>query len=238
MTELTPKGEPILTVSRITVFAALCTACVLTAGSARADLWGAGIGGFTKYAVKDSVLSDYNVQPTVWASIPYLHTQAACWAVVPTAFDDVDDIVLDTRTGAGIGTWGWLGITTHSSLRQTETGRKASVELGGIFTWFTPPYRPTLSAGYDIAQRKGPFVTARVPYTIRAGWLPPTTFIPELCIHFETFRPSPVYLSFTAMLERRIGWLLIVPIAAVVVPSGQNLKNWIIWGGLHLGAIQ
>ena len=196
---------------------------------------GLGVGAFTQYVIKDSSVSGPCIQPSLWAYLPALKTQASAYGSIATRSGSIDDAGFGTRTGVAIGTWAWVGLMSHWSWLRTDAGHQGSGEIGAIFTWFTPPYRPTVYLAYDVLQREDALAAIRVPYTIRTGWLPPTTFIPELGVRFDGIRPSPHYLSFSAMLERTVGWLVIVPVGSVVIPRGEKIGNWIVWGGLHLG---
>jgi hypothetical protein len=150
----------------------------------------------------------------------------------------LDDLVLDSRTGFPVGSWGWIGGTLHWdwSSPTVEGLSQHSFEVGSVLTWFAPPYRPTLAASFDLIQRDGLLLVVGIPYTIRLGWLPPTTFLPELALRSGGGYGSLgiQYLSFSALVERKVRWLTIIPIASVVPRGG--LREWLVWGGVHLSA--
>jgi hypothetical protein len=152
----------------------------------------------------------------------------------------LDDAVLDVRAGVPKGNWGWIGGVAHwdCSIPFSDSLRSQSVELGPLLTRFKPPYRPSFSLTYDVVKRNGVLFVASVPYTVRLSWFPPTTFIPEVAIRFagDNNGLSAQYFSFTALLERRIRGIAVLPVAGVVPRGG--VRDWIFWAGLHINTVR
>ena len=161
------------------------------------------------------------------------------WSSVAVSDRRADDVAVYVRSGTAIGRWGWLGASArwNQSFDVPDVVEARSLELSLIGTWFHPPYRPSAVLTYDAIQRRRVLAVISIPYTIRLGSIPPTTFIPEFGFRLLD-RGSSVavdYLSFSGLFEHRWRWLTAVPILTVV-PRQGGLEEWIVWGGLHLGA--
>jgi len=209
--------------------------------SVRAQEWGGGLHLVTAHIIRDSRRSGPALQPSAWVDVRPVRTLVSAWSSIRLRNPRIDDLVLDTRTGVPLGSWGWIGGTVHWdwTLPRSDSLASHSLEMGALFSWFTPPYRPTLLVSYDLINRDGLLAVISIPYTVRLSWMPPVTFIPEFGIRAGgEYDPVGLqYMSFTALIERRLGWLTVIPIAGVV-PRGTNIREWLVWGGLHLGAIR
>lgn len=206
--------------------------------TAHGGKWGVGTTLVSGNVYRETWRSGVALQPSAWTYVERAHTLLNAWSSVRLKHPRLDDIVLDSRTGLPLGSWGWLGGTVHwnwISPSDQALGRH-SLEVGSVFSWFTPPYRPTFALSYDILRGGGLLMAASIPYTIRLGWIPPATFIPEVGLRSggEYGRLGIQYASFTALVERRVGRFVIIPMASVV-PRGR-VREWLIWGGVHLGA--
>ena len=231
---------------RMSVIATLFVATATCAASGAG--WGIGLNVVSSYVARDSSRAGPSVQPSVWLNVPSINTSFSGWSSARLDGGELDDAVVDIRAGSELGTWGWVGLTSHTTWGLSTPERPADTwwEVGGNFTWFTPPYRPTLYLGYDLLQREKPILIMSVPYTIRTDWMPPTTFVPEFALRVGDSRrwfwhpsPEPLYFSFSGFMERRWRWLTVVPIVSVVipsVPSGVEVPGWIFWAGVHISA--
>lgn len=204
--------------------------------------WGVGVGVVSANVNRDAWRSGSSVQPSIWTYAERTHALLTAWSSVSVGSGNLDDLVLDSRAGLPLGSWGWVGGTIHwnwmSPLEKAR--RRQSLEVGTAFSWFAPAYRPTITLAYETVADRGLLAAVSVPYTVRLGWLLPTTFVttivPELAVR-SGGRYGDLgiqYLSFTALMELKVRWLTIIPTASVVPKEG--LENWLIWGGVHLGA--
>lgn len=213
--------------------------------------WGAGANVVTSYVFRDSTRSGPAVQPSAWFELQRLNAVVSAWSSVRLQQPRLDDLVFHARAGRMLGqrSWGavgarWDWTPSHTTVRTTPTGPdtqrvgRTSVEVSALASWFRPPYRPTFMLAYDVVERNGLLAVLSIPYSLRIGGLPATTFIPEFGfrIRAQSNRVSLQYASFTAMMERRWRRFVIVPLASVVPRRGANLRHWILWGGVHLGA--
>ena len=210
--------------------------------SARASDWapGAGINVVTAHVVRGDKRNGLSLQPAFWFNAFQERGLFTSWASVAPADPALDDLVLDFRAGVPTAGWGWMGGVVHWdwSRPPSDSLRSHSLEIGPTLTWFKPPYRPSLTVTYDFAQRNGVLFTVNAPYTVRMTWLPATTFIPEVAFRFAGAgnRVSAEYFSFSALLERKIRGVTLLPTAGIVPRS--ELSKSLVWAGIHVNVVR
>ncbi len=207
-------------------------------GAASAMDAGAGLDVVSANVIRDSTRGGPSLQPSLWLHLPSLRSQIGIRSSVE--FDGLhpDGIVADITTGTTIGSRAWLGLTARWSRFFSGDGHASarSLELGLAGSWFHPPYRPTLAAVVDVLASERVLAVVSVPYTVRLGVLPPLTVVPELGIDVPTGAAdvSVRYLSLTALVEHNWSWFTFVPVVGIV-PRGERIGDWTIWGGVHCG---
>jgi hypothetical protein len=226
-------------------FETLCfTMLAFVAPVAYAEV-GIGVSAVSARVYRGTKLDGPSAVPSAWVHVSPIGTLISTSASIQRGNPVLSNASIDTRTGTSLGTWGWVGAVLHGGWERSRTDLlpQEAFEIGTVLSVFRPPYRPSFYVGYDILNHERPIAVVNIPYTLRTAWLPPATFVPELGLRLHKVKKSGVwfpwgnadYLSFAVLMERRWRRFTIVPVITAVIRSGTDVREWIIWGGVHIG---
>jgi hypothetical protein len=215
------------------------TASIASTGETSTLDAGVGLDLISAYVIRDSTRGGAALQPSLWVYLPFASSMVSVRSSFSVSEQALDAVVADIWTGSRIGRRGWAGATLRWSRffdRGDVLGGR-TVEVGASASWFRPPYRPTVALSADVGSPDPVLTVFSLPYTFRLGWLPPLTVVPEIGVDISLRERglSPRYISASVLMEFRWSRLTLVPVAGLI-PSGTGIGDWIVWGGLHLGA--
>ena len=227
------------------LYTTLCLTVLVYSASVVYAEAGIGVSVITARVYRGARLDGASVTPSAWVHIRPVGTLLSVSTSLRRGEPAVGHADFDARTGTSLGTWGWTGTVAHGRWERSRTDilPAKSLEIGAVLSVFHPPYRPSFYFGYDMLNGGRPISVVSAPYTLRTAWLPPATFVPELGIRLRVVERSGIwfpwgnadYLSFAVLMERRWHRLTIVPVVTAVIRSGADVRDWIVWGGVHVG---